>query len=142
MQAITSVSFKIKRLPNAPGFRLAYQIASCSQTYRLPHDRLLSPSWPVRLPRNTSCTFTIAVDQGRFISLYFRFFSLASSPNCSSTYLEVRLPSIPYTINTYQDPGRLLSICSSSEPTVRPSTSPHTLLQVVHVHPCNQSCTL
>ena len=34
------------------GFRLAYQLAPCSRTYSQPHGRVLSPSWPHRLPRH------------------------------------------------------------------------------------------
>ena len=33
------------------GFRLAYQLAPCSRAYNMPHGRILSPSWPHRLPR-------------------------------------------------------------------------------------------
>ena len=100
------------------GFRLAYQLAPCSRTYNQPHGRLLSPSWPHRLPRNhqkllstcintifcnkykqmdnnslirnLTCSFTVTAPTGHFISVYFRYFAITPSPNCSSSHLEVK----------------------------------------------------
>ena len=89
------------------GFRLAYQLAPCSRTYSQPHGRVLSPSWPHRLPRhcnllhpdlhnnssilrNLTCSFKITAPTGRYISVYFRYLAISPSPNCSSSHLEVR----------------------------------------------------
>ena len=96
------------------GFRLAYQLAPCSRTYSQPHGRVLSPSWPHRLPRNQNtlfeltinnifirnltCSFTITAPTGRFVSVFFRYMAIASSPNCSSSHLEVETFQ-PTTIN-------------------------------------------
>jgi cubilin len=88
-----TVTFVSDASVTAAGFRLAYQAAPCSRTYTAPHGRVLSPAWPSRVPRNTSCTFTIASPSGSFISLYFRYFNIAGSQNCTSNYLEV--PTLP-----------------------------------------------
>ena len=85
-----TVTFVSDASTSAPGFRLAYQLAPCSRSYQEPQGRILSPSWPHRLPRNITCTFTVAAPPGRYLSLYTRYLALSSSPNCSSTYLEVR----------------------------------------------------
>ena len=44
------------------GFRLAYQLAPCSRTYSQPHGRVLSPSWPHRLPRNQKTLFELTIN--------------------------------------------------------------------------------
>ena len=72
------------------GFKLEYKLASCSRMYDQPHDRILSPSWPSRIKANTDCSFKIQVLEGNLISLFFRYMSITTSTNCSTSYLEVR----------------------------------------------------
>ena len=40
--------------------------------------------------RNLTCSFKITAPTGRYISVYFRYFAISPSPNCSSSHLEVR----------------------------------------------------
>ena len=47
---------------SSKGFRLAYQLAPCSRTYSQPHGRVLSPSWPHRLPRNQKTLFELTIN--------------------------------------------------------------------------------
>ena len=111
------------------GFRLAYQLAPCSRAYNQPHGRLLSPSYPHRLPRNQqnsistcintifcnkdeqkddsllirnlTCSFTVTAPTGRFISVYFRYFGITPSPNCSASHLEVKIWPICFNYNPH-----------------------------------------
>ena len=84
------ISFKSDAMVARPGFRLEYSEASCDRSYDTDHGRILSPRWPSSLPYNTQCSFSINVPPSKTISVYFRYFSLASSANCTDTYLEIR----------------------------------------------------
>ena len=93
-----------------PGFRLEYKLArwvsrvtchvsrvltvttrSCDRVYDASHGRLLSPRWPSSVPRDTDCRFSVsAPDPAATVSVYFRYFRVSTSANCSDNYLEVR----------------------------------------------------
>ena len=72
-----------------PGFRLEYRLATCERDHDRDHGRIFSPSWPSGISPNTDCTFTISVPATNYISVYFRYFSISSSPNCTANQLTV-----------------------------------------------------
>ena len=43
------------------------------------------------LVRNLTCSFTVTAPTGRFISIYFRYFGIIPSPNCSASHVEVNI---------------------------------------------------
>ena len=64
---------------------------SCDRVYDASHGRLLSPRWPSSVPRDTDCSFRVsAADPAATVSVYFRYFRVSTSANCSDNYLEVR----------------------------------------------------
>ena len=64
---------------------------SCDRVYDASHGRLLSPRWPSSVPRDTDCRFSVsAPDPAATVSVYFRYFRVSTSANCSDNYLEVR----------------------------------------------------
>ena len=116
------VTFRSDATVARAGFRLEYKLASCDRDYDRDHGRVLSPGWPSMIPRNMDCTFRVSVQPDstpgtRYVSVYFRSFSLSSSTNCSSTYLEVR------DGGTASSP-RLASLCGHSLPGSLHSSGP------------------
>ena len=51
------------------------------------------------LIRNLTCSFTVTAPTGRFISVYFRYFAITPSPNCSASHLEVKIWPICFINN-------------------------------------------
>ncbi|XP_023337929.1 cubilin [Eurytemora carolleeae] len=72
------------------GFRLEYQTPGCSRSYESTNGRIFSPNFPNTMRGPQNCTFSITAESGKFISLYFRRFSILTSSNCSTAYLEIR----------------------------------------------------
>ena len=117
------VSFRSDSTVARGGFRLQYRLAPCDRQYDRDHDRILSPAWPSRIPKNMDCTFTVSVantsttpSSSRTISVYFRYFHLSSAPNCSTSYLEVR--------DGEASSPRLARLCGHSLPSTIHSSGP------------------
>lgn len=85
------IRFKSDADGSGDGFKVAYSLLGCNQTYSTASGRIISPNWPSSSPQGTVCEFVISVGDSRSISVYSRFFTIRSDANCSTAYLEVRI---------------------------------------------------
>ncbi|KAF6722397.1 Membrane frizzled-related protein [Oryzias melastigma] len=84
-----------------------------------PHGNLESPNHPSPYPHQQLCVWHISVDEGHFITLSFRSFSLETQNVCEFDYVEVH-----DSISTRA--GRVLGrFCGSALPPVLNSSGPH-----------------
>lgn len=63
----------------------------CGRVYSEPQGRIVSPGWPGNYRASINCAFTIEVEEGRSIALYFHAFRLEGSGGCGYDSLKVRL---------------------------------------------------
>lgn len=67
-----------------------YQIADCNREYNQAFGTLKSPGWPQVYDNNLDCTIILRAPQNNTISLFFYWFQLEDSRQCTHDFLEVR----------------------------------------------------
>ncbi|XP_051007258.1 cubilin [Acomys russatus] len=67
-----------------------YQIADCNREYNETFGHLESPGWPQHYDNNLDCTIILRAPQNHSISLFFYWFNLEDSAQCTHDFLEVR----------------------------------------------------
>ncbi|XP_077124414.1 cubilin [Ranitomeya variabilis] len=86
------VKFVSNNNTNMRGFHASYSasISACGGTLHMENGAFNSPGYPDNYPANTECVWKILSSPGNRLMLSFMSFSLQTSDNCSSDYVEVR----------------------------------------------------
>ncbi|CAB1340813.1 unnamed protein product [Coregonus sp. 'balchen'] len=91
------------------GFKAKYSIATCGGTYTGQSVTIKSPGFPANYPDNLACQWYLEGPTGHYLTLSYNNFSLQSTVDCNSDYVEIR---------EYNASGRLLGKhCGNSMPT-------------------------
>ncbi|KAK7823852.1 hypothetical protein U0070_020523, partial [Myodes glareolus] len=85
-----TVVFKSDVLNMNSRVHFTYQIADCNREYNQAFGNLKSPGWPQDYDNNLDCTIILRAPQNNTISLFFYWFELEYSNQCSHDFLEVR----------------------------------------------------
>ncbi|XP_021476232.2 cubilin [Oncorhynchus mykiss] len=72
------------------GFKAKYSIATCGGTYTGQSVNLKSPGFPANYPDSLSCEWYLEGPTGHYLTIRFNNFSLQSTVDCSSDYVEIR----------------------------------------------------
>jgi len=104
------------------GFQLEYSMASCNRSYDGIQGRVVSSQWRAVPGQVDVCQFRIEAPENTTISLYFSFFGMRASNNCSSSSLEVRDGSS-------SDAPLLANVCGYALPASIHSSSNHLWLK-------------
>ena len=86
----------------------------CGRVYSDANGRIVSPGWPGNYRANMQCDFTVDVEEGRSIALYFHAFRLEGSSTCNYDSLKVRAFSL-----ACHDSSRLTNLYSSVQSRLR-----------------------
>ncbi|KAL6069283.1 hypothetical protein STEG23_019742, partial [Scotinomys teguina] len=85
-----TVVFRSEVLNTNSRVHFTYQIADCNREYNQAFGTLTSPGWPQAYDNNLDCTIILRAPQNNTISLFFYWFELEDSRQCTRDFLEVR----------------------------------------------------
>ncbi|XP_048223975.1 LOW QUALITY PROTEIN: cubilin [Perognathus longimembris pacificus] len=84
------VLFKSEVLNRDSEVSFTYQLADCNREYNQAFGTLRSPEWPAEYSGDLDCVIMLRAPQGHSISLFFHYFALEDSDECTHDFLEVR----------------------------------------------------
>ncbi|KAJ8276925.1 hypothetical protein GJAV_G00069430 [Gymnothorax javanicus] len=104
-----TVRFRTDTSVTHQGFKARFSIATCGGTYTGQSGNIHSPGYPsANYPDGSSCEWYLHGPTGHYLTLSYSFFSLQSSANCASDFVEIR---------EYNATGRLLGKhCGNGRP--------------------------